>query len=160
MDRITVFEAVLNAVKSQLERLEQAVETQHKVIDTTPGPTQSHSDTSRFQESEVVQEMTKSLEELRQVWSELNFFRADIKPTSSQIASVGSVVIIDSSGSSDIYMILPCGGGTEITVEDGKTVSVITQNSPLALAIIGKTKGAEFELRTKTVRKLKLLEVL
>lgn len=158
MNRIMVLDAVLQTVKARLERFKQAIEAQHKVIDGTSSPTQSHSDTSRFQESEVVQEMTRSFEELHQVWSKLDLFRSHVKHGQSQFVEVGTVVSVNFGESDDLYIILPSGGGTEVIV-DGKTVTVIAKNSPLALTLMGKAKGTELNSQAKTFYRPKIMEI-
>jgi len=54
-------------------------------------------------------------------------------------------VEVEMGGEADLYMLLNCGGGTEVKV-DGKTITVITPESPLGAALMGNIEAGFIEL--------------
>jgi transcription elongation GreA/GreB family factor len=63
-----------------------------------------------------------------------------VEDFTGQEIDVGAIVEVEMGGEVDCYMLLNCGGGTEVTVE-GKTVTVITPESPLGSALMGNIEA-------------------
>lgn len=62
-----------------------------------------------------------------------------------QEIDVGAIAEVDLDGDIDLYMLLNCGGGTEVEVE-GKTITVITPESPLGAQLMGNIEVGFIEL--------------
>jgi transcription elongation GreA/GreB family factor len=86
--------------------------------------------------------------EERQFW--LRTLRGLRMPRAPQRAALGCVVGIGrpEQAVQRFYFILPVCGGIEIPLEDGgPTVRVVTPETPVARALIGKSVGDEVVLR-------------
>ena len=83
-----------------------------------------------------VQELTRQLDELKSLV---------VEDFTGQEIDVGAVVEVEMDGAIDRYMLLNCGGGTEISVE-GNNITVITPESPLGSALAGNIEAGFIEL--------------
>ncbi|WP_372845036.1 transcription elongation factor GreAB [Pontiella sp.] len=63
-----------------------------------------------------------------------------VEDFTGQEIDVGALVEVEMGGEVDRYLLLNCGGGIEVTV-DGKTVTVITPESPLGSALMGNIEA-------------------
>lgn len=79
--------------------------------------------------------LAKQIEELK---------RLIIEDFTDQEVDVGALVEVEVNGETDCYMLLHCGGGIEVTVDE-RRVSIITPESPLGAALMGNvTAGSVF----------------
>jgi transcription elongation GreA/GreB family factor len=143
MNRIGVFNAILAALEVQIQQSEKILKNQHRLINATATPSQSHSDTSRFQESEVVAGMTKSSIELCETFHTLNSFRARLGEGVLDRVVMGSVIKVTCPDFEEYYVLLPCGGGMEASVDE-VNVCVASPNSPFGKAVCNKKVGDKF----------------
>jgi transcription elongation GreA/GreB family factor len=67
--------------------------------------------------------------------------------TAQTAIALGALVTIDDGKELVRYFIAPAGGGLRVTVE-GVEVRVVTPQSPIARALLGKREGDDLELRT------------
>ena len=72
---------------------------------------------------------------------ELRAFTAESK------IALGALVAVDDGRDTVHYFIAPAGGGVRVTVA-GTEVRVVTPQSPIARALLGKLEGEDLELRT------------
>ncbi|HET7539814.1 MAG TPA: GreA/GreB family elongation factor [Polyangiaceae bacterium] len=93
---------------------------------------------ARGQAQRVV-ELQDALNQLKAL--DVRAFRAE-----SRIA-LGALVVLDDGEAAANYFIAPAGGGVRITVA-GAEVCVVTPQSPIARALLGKQQGDDLELRT------------
>lgn len=59
---------------------------------------------------------------------------------------VGALVETEMDGYTELFFLLECGGGTEVEYE-GRTVTVITPESPVGTALSGKNEGETYSFR-------------
>jgi hypothetical protein len=59
---------------------------------------------------------------------------------SGQEIDVGAMVEVEINGDVDCYILLNCAGGTEVSV-DGKSITVITPESPLGQVLMGNIEA-------------------
>jgi transcription elongation GreA/GreB family factor len=72
----------------------------------------------------------------------------DIGETTPICASA-VVTLEDDHGATTTFFMSPHGGGVRLELE-GTSVQVVTPQSPLGKALLGRTRGESFELRGKT----------
>ena len=82
--------------------------------------------------------LAKQIEELRGL---------DVEDFTGQEIDVGALVEVEMNGETDCYMLLHCGGGSEVNV-DGRRITVITPESPLGEALMGNIEAGFFSIRT------------
>ncbi len=71
----------------------------------------------------------------------------EIEDFTGQEIDVGALVEVEMNEETDLYMLLHCGGGSEVNV-DGRLVTVITPESPLGEALMGNIEAGSFSIRT------------
>lgn len=69
----------------------------------------------------------------------------EVEDFSGQEIDVGALVEVEMNGETDRYMLLHCGGGTEVNV-DGEIITVITPESPLGAKLMGNIEAGFVEL--------------
>jgi len=69
----------------------------------------------------------------------------EVEDFCGQEIDVGALVEVDMNGETDCYMLLHCGGGTEVSV-NGRPITVITPESPLGEALVGNIEAGFFTL--------------
>ena len=79
-----------------------------------------------------------------------------------KIVQASAVLVLeDEEGDTTVFFYAPLGGGTSLTAEAfSKPVQVLTPQSPMGAAVLGKSKGDTIELRVKgKPRELSLVDV-
>lgn len=113
-------------------------------INESPNAMQSHSDQSRFLNSQLADSMGPKIKEL--LFNINNAKRYRFTKQDS-LATIGSLVALRVNDKEDKnYMILPFLGGYSCEM-DNKSIYVISPKAPLALNIINKPKESKFSLR-------------
>ena len=82
--------------------------------------------------------LAKQIEELKAL---------EVEDFTGQEIDIGALVEVEMNGETDLYMLLHCGGGSEVTV-DGRLISVITPESPLGEALMGNIEAGSFSLNS------------
>lgn len=153
--------AVIERLEADKEGLKTRFRRVHEEIVDAPTPTQSHSDQTRFQLSQVANEIDSAFaskdEGIRDLKSLLvNLSDEDFASKTSERVMLGSLVEAQhGSGSEERYFVLPAGGGIEVP-DKAQTTIVITPAAPVAVALMGKVVGdeviARFGKRTETLK--------
>ncbi len=113
-------------------------------INESPNAMQSHSDQSRFQNSQVADSMDSKNKELIFHINNAKNYRFTKQGT---FATTGSLVeLIVNNKENRHYMILPFLGGYGCEI-DGKSIYIISPKAPLTLHIINKSKDSKFSFR-------------
>jgi hypothetical protein len=91
--------------------------------------------------------LAKRVTELRSAVSQLSKLKNRVFTEESQIAMSALVLAEDAEDRQCYYYIAPSGGGMVVAIAEYK-VSVVTPNSPLGQALIGRKVDDEVELAT------------
>ncbi len=140
--------AAIRKLESDKEGLRESFESTHQGILNAPKPTESRSDQTRFQLTQVANQIDRLFarkdEEVQALKSlQDNLTDKDFASKLSEKVLVGSLVEVqDESGSEEWYLILPGGGGIEIS-DDGRDVTLVTYTAPVAAALMNRTIGDE-----------------
>jgi len=125
---------------NQLKIVKEMVNT----INESPTAMQSHSDQSRFLNSQVADSIDSKINALLLHINNAKNYRFTKQGT---LATIGSLVELKVNNKENRnYMILPFLGGYECEM-DGKSIYVISPKAPLALSIVNKTKESKFSFR-------------
>lgn len=135
-ERVNADLAVMNAAQRTV--VEGATHEENKP--------ENDKDTRALEQSYLARGQAQRVVELQ---SELNQLKAlELRPFSAQTAiAVGALVAVDDGNALVHYFIAPAGGGLRLTL-DGVEVRVVTPQSPIARALLGKREGDDLELRT------------
>ncbi len=103
-------------------------------------------DTRALEQSYLARGQAQRVVELHDA---LNLLKAlELRAFTEQSAiSLGALVVLDDGADRVHYFIAPAGGGVRVTVGAAE-VRVITPQSPIARALLGKHEGDDLELRT------------
>jgi transcription elongation GreA/GreB family factor len=103
-------------------------------------------DTRALEQSYLARGQAQRVVELQDA---VNLLKAlELRPFSAEsVISLGALVALDDGGEIVHYFIAPAGGGVRLTVA-ATEVRVVTPQSPIARALLGKREGDDLELRT------------
>ncbi|MDH3982486.1 MAG: hypothetical protein OES84_06235 [Kiritimatiellaceae bacterium] len=133
-----VLDEIIKAVESELERQLGANARSNAVaVFSAPGADKQR-DTTGFEAAHLARGYAVQAINLSHQLEELKAIK--VEDFSGQEIDVGALVDVDLDGEVDCYMLLNCGGGTEVEV-DGKTITVITPESPLGAKLIGNIEA-------------------
>jgi len=103
-------------------------------------------DTRALEQSYLARGQAQRVVELQEALNLLKALELRVFNGKSPIA-LGALVALDDDGDVVHYFIAPAGGGVRVTV-GGAEVRVVTPQSPIARALLGKQEGDDLELRT------------
>jgi hypothetical protein len=151
MKKTTINEALLGDMENDLRRLQAANK------DASDGATSSETraetkwDTCGLEASYLARGHAQQFKALAANVHELRAFTA---PSFKEAPiDVGALVEVEQNGETMLFYLLPCGGGTELTVE-GREVTIITPESPVGAALVGKRSGDTYSFRAGLTGKI------
>ncbi len=144
MDKQKILKAVIAALEEELRVQLKGQESAAEGATHSEAKAESKWDTCGLEQSYLARGLAKQFEALSAGVLELRRFKpADF---SGRPIGVGALVEAEMDGYSDWFMLLECGGGTEVAV-DGAAVTVITPESPVGAALTGKSEGESYSFR-------------
>jgi len=153
MDKQNVLRVYLESLDKKIEEVAGNLQSIYSNIDAAPTPSESHSDTTRSQLSQValgISERLSSLKTTRAMTSSSSSSRL-IRPT------IGALIEVEDNRTKEkVYYFVVHGVGGESLLLDGSKVFSVSINAPI-LNPISKIKiGDTFEFRG---RRLTLTEI-
>lgn len=139
----TVIATVIQALENELERQARANAQSNAASAFSAANAEKQRDTTGFEAAHLARGYAGHARELRQWINELKSM--EIEDFSGQEVDVGAMVEVELDGDTDTFMLLNCGGGTEVKV-DGRTVTVITPESPLGSRLMNNFEAGFVEL--------------
>jgi hypothetical protein len=145
MDKQVVLRVYTELLDKKIQEAGKALESIHRGIDTAPTPSESHSDTTRSQQSRVAMEMEERLSSLRKT-------RAEAGMVQSGCSAIGALIVLEDSVLKDqeYYFVVPGQGGESLFFDDIEVLSVST-NAPILEPISRAKVGERFEFRGRTL---------
>ena len=139
-----ILDAILKELETELNRLHRANEQSNQGAAFSAPNAEKQRDTTGVEAAYLAHGYAKQCIALAKAIEELK--RLEIEDFSGQEIDVGALVEVEIDGEPDCYFLLHCGGGTEVAVE-GKTITVITPESPLGASLIGNIEAGFFSFR-------------
>lgn len=139
----TILDAVIQTLEKELERQVRANVQSNAGAAFSAAGAEKQRDTTGFEAAFLAKGYANHVQELQRQMAELKAL--EIEDFTGQEIDIGAMVEVDMDGETDLYMLLNCGGGTEVTV-DGQTVTVITPESPLGSKLMGNIEAGFIEL--------------
>ena len=147
IDKARVLHKAIAEVEESLRRLGSEYAVAKQATLESPHVMKSKREVTGIESSYLANALAENIQE-RQVW--LQMLRQVRLPEAPRRASLGCVVRVGRAEGliEQLYFILPACGGMEISLGDGiRTVRIITPETPVARALIGKCVGDDVELQ-------------
>jgi len=151
MDKRALVEKILEKLEKDLATLTQAALAAYEGATHAESKQEDQYDTRGLEASYLAGAQSRRADDIRALITQLRYL--DLKAFSSQ-DTISSTALIElgCDGKRSLYFLLPKGGG--ISVEfDGKTVQLLTPQSPLGEALLGKQAGDSVDVDILNVTK-------
>jgi hypothetical protein len=142
-----IIDAVIKALEEELARQSQANSQSNATTSFSSSNADKQRDTTGFEAAFLAHgyamhcmDLSHRLEELRAL---------PVEDFTGQEVDVGALVEVEMGDETDAYLMLNCGGGTEVEVE-GRKITVITPESPLGQALMGNIEAGFLSLPSGT----------
>jgi hypothetical protein len=144
MDKDRILKAVLAKLEEELRLQLRGQASAAEGATHAEARAETKWDTCGLEQSYLARGLAKQVETLAAKTEEL---RAFVLPDfSGRPIGVGALVAAEMDGYTDLFFLLECGGGTEVEV-DGNPITVITPESPVGGALMGKAVGENYSFR-------------
>ncbi|MBT8045665.1 MAG: hypothetical protein KJN67_00735 [Pontiella sp.] len=145
MNKMKICKSVLAELEEDLRRQLAAQETAAAGATHAEARAETKWDTCGLEQSYLARGHAQQFELLARQVEEL---RAFIPPDfSGKPIGVGALVETEMDGESMRFILLECGGGVEV-MDDEREITVITPESPVGAALLGRKAGAGYSFRT------------
>lgn len=147
MNKKEVIEAVAKVFTDKIDELKSSLEGTRDRARDAPGHNVSHSDTSRFQLSNLALGIEKQVLEYQEILKQIK--GVSLEPADR--ISVGSLFVLCDTGNDEErnFLMLYQGGG-EKTIVDGVEVTTLSITAPIAQACLGKETDDEVKYSHNT----------
>ena len=144
MDKKKILKAVFQSLEEELRVQLKGQEMAAEGATHVEAKAESKWDTCGLEQSYLARGLAKQFEALSASVMELRSFQP--LDFSGKPVGVGALIETETDGFKDVFFLLECGGGTEVEV-DGREITVITTESPVGGALMGKAEGATYAFR-------------
>lgn len=144
MDKKKILKAVFQALEEELRRQLKGQAMAAEGATHTEAKAESKWDTCGLEQSYLARGLAQQFEKLAGQVEDLRFFNPPAY--AGKAIGVGALIETETDGYKDLFFLLECGGGTEVEV-DGREITVITPESPVGAALLGKRDGEAYSFR-------------
>jgi transcription elongation GreA/GreB family factor len=139
MDKRAVVQMVVEQITMELDGIISAAKATHEEATHEQNKPENKYDTRALEASYLAQGQSRQIAELRRAQQEFDALRLAESHPHAPI-DVGALLALKQGANEIFYLLGPRAGGIEIVFE-GKTVTVITPQSPIGRQLIGKVQG-------------------
>jgi transcription elongation GreA/GreB family factor len=144
LDKHTIVEKIIAALTQEFEGSMRSARAAHAEATDEQSKAENKYDTRGLEASYLARGQSRQAAEVTQALQlyaalPLREFAAD------EPIGLGSLVEVEERGRRSFYFIGPRAGGTEVECE-GKTVLVLTPQSPLGQELVGRRVGEEYQM--------------
>lgn len=144
VNKRALLDRILVRLQAELDMLTQAALATHAEATDEENKAEDKYDTRGLEASYLAIGQSKAAEEAAQALAQFSALAVrDLKD--GEPVSLGTMVVLEANGQSTHYFMGPRAGGTEIEHE-GRTVLVITPQSPLGRQLMGRRQGDTLQL--------------
>jgi len=147
MDKATLLAELIDAVAADLDAATLSQKTAHEGATHEESRAENDKDTRGLETSYLARGLAKRVTELQAALNRLKHFEARPFDDDDKVALGALVTLEDDDGSHAHYFVLPAEGGRKLG-DDGAPVRVVTPDSPLGKALIGKSLDDDVIVRT------------
>lgn len=141
-----IIKELISIFEKKKKQGEEALENTRKRAREAPGSNVSHSDTSKFQHSNLQLGQQQCLADLIEGLNKLKIMFNALTEDIPDIIGVGTLVKLENTETLEVnyYLIIPKEGG-DIIEHDGKKITAISIDSPLGKLLLKKEVGEEIK---------------
>ncbi len=147
MNKKKILKAVIAALEVELRRQLKGQATAAEGATHAEAKAETKWDTCGLEQSYLARGLAKQFEALALKVEELRGFAPP--DFAGKSIGVGALIETEMNGYADTFFLLEGGGGTEVEVE-GRAITVITPESPVGAALLGKNEGERYSFRAGT----------
>ena len=149
MDKRLLLDRFMELLQADLSTLTQAAAAAHDAATHTESKAEDQYDTRGLEASYLAGAQSKRVIELEE---SLNIYKhVDIKEFNPKTPIASTAVIeLECNSKPLYYLLMPTGGGMKADF-DGKIIHVITPQSPLGEALLGKKVGDQIEVKIQNI---------
>jgi transcription elongation GreA/GreB family factor len=148
VDKRKIIQEILAGLAEELRTLVEAAQAAHEAAIHEESKQEDAHDTRSVEASYLAGAQAARAAELQRLITVFKFFPIR-EYTNSDIVEPGVLVELRCNGTDAFYFIVPQGGGL-VTRVDGKPVQILTSQSPIGEALLGRRVGDTFEIETRT----------
>ncbi len=139
----TIINAVIEKLEVELGRQSHANAQSNATTSMSAANADKQRDTTGYEAAFLAHGYAKHCMDLSHQLDQLR--EMPIEDFTGQEVDIGALVEVEIAGDLDSYLLLHCGGGTEVEV-DGRKVTVVTPDAPLGHALMGNIEAGFVEL--------------
>jgi len=159
MDKVEVISAVRAKVQADLDAAVHSQKVAHDAATHEEAKPENDKDTRGLESSYLARGLAMRVEELRATIAAVRSTSTRGYGPDDEVGLGALVVAEDEDGEEACYLLASNGGGLVVDVE-GTPVRVVTPESPVGRAFVGKLEGDDVQVRTpKGVREFVLVTV-
>jgi transcription elongation GreA/GreB family factor len=144
LNKRVIIEQILAALTAELEGYTRSAQAAHAEATDEQSKAENKYDTRGLEASYLAQGQSRQAAEIVQAMQ--RYESLAVRPFAPEEAiAPGAVVELERAGERTVYFMGPSAGGTEIECE-GRTVLVITANSPLGQQLMGRKRGESVQI--------------
>lgn len=149
MNKKEVLQEYLEYLDKKIGEMQKALDSIYRGIDTAPTPSESHSDTTRSQQSRVALETSGRLSSLKSTRAAAAMILSVklASPVAGALIAVEDAVFKDT----EYYFVVPGQGGESVFLGETEILFVSVQ-APILEAISQIKEGDDFEFRGRKLR--------
>jgi transcription elongation GreA/GreB family factor len=144
MRKDTLIATIIARLQAELAAIEQAARATHAEATHEENKAEDKYDTRGLEASYLAHGQSKAAEEAALALAQFQALVAKDFSTGEPVG-LGALVVLEAAGKRIDYFIGPRAGGTEVE-QDGRSVMVITPQSPLGRQLLGKNQGSRLML--------------
>lgn len=144
VDKPALLSALVAALRAELATAERAARESAEAANHPEARPENDKDTRKIELSYLAAGQAARARELEAAIALVQALPLGAWEPGTPIAA-GAVATLDVGGKPQRVILSPAGGGLKLAMSDGP-ISVVTPQSPLGQALLGKTPGESFEL--------------
>jgi transcription elongation GreA/GreB family factor len=152
VDKKQILERLEAQVSATLTTLKNAARSAHEAATHAESKAEDQYDTRGLEAAYLAGAQSKRVAELEELLALFRF--VDLRPFGEgiPIASTALVELLNEQGVRSTFFLMPKGGGMQVSML-GKTIQVITPQSPLGEALLGRRVGESVQVEINGVTK-------
>lgn len=148
MDKRRIVQDIQAGLAEELRLLENSARAAHEAATHEESRQEDSHDTRSIEASYLAGAQAKRAAEIKRLITLFRFFPLR-EFEADAVACAGALVELSFNGTHAFYFLVPQGGGFSTKVE-GKPVQVITPESPMGEALLGRRVGDTVEVETRS----------